>query len=58
MRDVKRAFAIVESSGAVHLVVTTTDEDYFMWVRTILPNSILAQFSIYIFTKFLLFIDH
>jgi hypothetical protein len=36
-RDLKRAFAIVESSGAVHLVVAATDSEYATWMAGLLP---------------------
>lgn len=37
-RDLKRAFAIVESSGAVHLVVAATDREYATWVAGLLAT--------------------
>lgn len=32
-RDLKRAFAIVERTGAIHLVVAGSDSEFFLWVH-------------------------
>jgi hypothetical protein len=39
IRDLKRAFALIESSGAIHLMIASTDTDYFRWIQE-LQNAI------------------
>lgn len=31
--DLKRAFALVESTGVVHLIATRTDHEFYLWVQ-------------------------